>query len=125
LEAGAPDDATSTFFTIDPRFPPRALLDLCGMNSAVEARRHALATVEGYYDGEGGPVPDWWNMPDFIAQWERDNPGIVAERKAEGEREAAREATSEGPCCVVIWTANPTSRHLTARYRPPCRLIVR
>jgi hypothetical protein len=65
--------------------PHPDLLILCGMAEAVERWRREAASE---YEGEHGPIPEFWNMPDLIARWELMNPDIVA---AHAAHEAKRE----------------------------------
>jgi hypothetical protein len=55
------------------------LLVLGGMAEAVERWRREAASQ---YEGEHGPVPRFWNMPDLVGQWELMNPDFAAAHTA-------------------------------------------
>ena len=57
--------------------PHPDLLIVSGMVEAVERWRREAASE---YEGDHGPVPAFWAMPDLIAQWELMNPDIVTAR---------------------------------------------
>jgi hypothetical protein len=64
------------------------------MSEAVEEWRRDRAG-QGLFDGEFGPVPTWWNLPDLITEWELANPELAVARKVEAERLAAKQAEEE------------------------------
>jgi len=81
MYAGAPKH----YLGYNHESPHPDLLFLCGMAQAVDRWRRAAASQ---YEGEHGPIPEFWNMPDLVAQWELANPGRVTARKAHAaERE--------------------------------------
>ena len=75
IYAGAPKH----YLGYNHECPHPHLLILCGMEEAVDRWRREAASQ---YEGEYGPVPEFWDMPDLVAEWERANPEIAALRGA-------------------------------------------
>jgi hypothetical protein len=75
--------APQHYLGFNHRCPHPDLLILCGMVEAVDRWRREAASQ---YEGEHGPVPDFWAMPDLTAQWEHMNPYIVAARAAQAAK---------------------------------------
>ncbi len=87
--AGAPKH----YLGYNHRCPHPDLLIFCGMAGVVEHWRREAASQ---YEGEHGPVPAFWDMPDLEAQWKLANPDIVAAREAqEGKRVRERNEKDE------------------------------
>jgi len=81
IYAGAPKH----YLGYNHECPHPDLLILCGMGEAVDSWRREAASQ---YEGEHGPVPEFWNMPDLVAEWERLNPELAAAHWAYAVRES-------------------------------------
>ena len=90
IHAGAP----THYLGYNHQCPHPDLLILCRMVAVVDRWRREAASR---YEGEHGPVPEFWNMPDLVAEWECANPAIAAARDAHAAREHRQDERDGAP----------------------------